>query len=285
MLRCGSSHWIADLSTADFPPPACLPDRPRAPCHAISGTLPSPATLHARPPRAISTTLPSACPPAFLPAGPSQLAQPGYPLRSGFLATLAYYLLVHVAGVLTRAEGRGLVISVFVAYDLAAGLTGLPMDYTAPFGKLFHTVRVAHGCSPETAGQEQRRGSCGATRNQASRGSLVISFGGCSSPAMLMPLTGAPACRQPSLSPNMHLDFPPQLLPPSLIRCLQVTLIPEPGKQERGRTAARATKSSPPRTPSPPALHRSGTETALQDVPPSSTRRRSTRRRTAAGKQ
>jgi hypothetical protein len=75
-------------------------------------------------------------------AGPSELAQPGYSLWSAFLVSLATYLLVPVAGLLSEAEALALVTSVLVGHAVAAEITGRPLDFTEPFARLFHLVGV-----------------------------------------------------------------------------------------------------------------------------------------------
>ena len=79
-------------------------------------------------------------------AGPTELAQPGFSLWSGLLAALASYLLVHVGQLLSEAESLALVTTVLLAHALAAEATGLPLDFTEPFVRLFHLVRLLGGC-------------------------------------------------------------------------------------------------------------------------------------------
>lgn len=80
-----------------------------------------------------------------LPAGPSELAQPGFPLWSAFLCSLLNYVLVHVARALSVEEGLALVTTLLVVQGLTNDLTGQHIDFTQPFARLFHAVRVA-GC-------------------------------------------------------------------------------------------------------------------------------------------
>lgn len=73
-------------------------------------------------------------------AGPAELTAPGWPWRSGALASTAYYLLVHVSGVVNPREGKVLVTSVFVAHGLLSDFSGLPLDFTEPVARLLHTM-------------------------------------------------------------------------------------------------------------------------------------------------
>ena len=86
--------------------------------------------LYSSPPAARCTPL----------AGPSQLVRPTFPLRSAAITSLAYYLAVHVLGLLSQSEGRGLVTSLFVAHSLAESVSGQVLDWTAPLARLFHAL-------------------------------------------------------------------------------------------------------------------------------------------------
>eukprot|EP00887_Chlorella_sp_A99_P001096 scaffold14.g1096.t1 len=74
--------------------------------------------------------------------GPSEIARPGFPLRSALIASAAYYVLVHWAALLTAAEGRGLVLLVCVGHAVAAAAAGRQLDWTAPVARAFHAVTL-----------------------------------------------------------------------------------------------------------------------------------------------
>lgn len=66
---------------------------------------------------------------------------PGFPIRSGFTAALAYWFLVHVFGHLTPAEGYALVTTLFLGHGILSDLLGVPLDFT------HLPARIAHGLS------------------------------------------------------------------------------------------------------------------------------------------
>lgn len=75
-------------------------------------------------------------------AGPSELHQPSYVLRSAALLACLQYGLVHALGLLSVQQGLGLATSLLVAHSLATDLTGQPCDFTAPLGALFHKLTL-----------------------------------------------------------------------------------------------------------------------------------------------
>lgn len=56
--------------------------------------------------------------------GPAEIAEPGFAARSGFVGSLAYWLLVHVYGALQPLEAKALVVTVFMAHGLLVDLFG-----------------------------------------------------------------------------------------------------------------------------------------------------------------
>lgn len=74
------------------------------------------------------------------PSGPSEIAQPGFALRTGMFGSLTYWLAVHVFEVLKPREGGALLVTIFVAHGLASDLVGQPLDYTHPIAYVLHTL-------------------------------------------------------------------------------------------------------------------------------------------------
>lgn len=72
--------------------------------------------------------------------GPSDVTQPGFPLRSAFFGSLLYWVSVYFLGALKPAEGAALVTSVFVAHALASDLSGRPLDFTLPLARAAHAA-------------------------------------------------------------------------------------------------------------------------------------------------
>jgi hypothetical protein len=56
----------------------------------------------------------------LLVAGPSEVTEPGFPLRTGFFGSLMYWVTVYFLGVLKPAEGAALVTTIFIAHAVAS---------------------------------------------------------------------------------------------------------------------------------------------------------------------
>lgn len=74
--------------------------------------------------------------------GPTEIALPGFTTWSAFLASMAAFVLVHATHLLSEQEALGLITTVLVAHGVSAELIGLPLDFTQPVAKLFHTVSL-----------------------------------------------------------------------------------------------------------------------------------------------
>ncbi len=107
-------------------------------------------------------------------AGPSELAQPGYPLRSAAFATVTYWSLVHVLHFLSNKEGLALITTLFVVHAIAADVQGTALDYTSPVAEVLLKVRKASVHGRLDLGERLKR--IRKLRSIHSAGPLAVSF-------------------------------------------------------------------------------------------------------------
>lgn len=74
--------------------------------------------------------------------GNSEIAEPGFPIRSGFFGSLLYWTSVYGMGWLKPSEGAALVIAILVAHGVLSDLSGRPLDFTYPIAKAAHTLTL-----------------------------------------------------------------------------------------------------------------------------------------------
>jgi hypothetical protein len=65
---------------------------------------------------------------------------PGFPIRSGFSATLIYWFTVHVYSHLTAAEGHALIVTLFVLHGILSDIVGSPLDFTYLPARITHAL-------------------------------------------------------------------------------------------------------------------------------------------------
>lgn len=72
--------------------------------------------------------------------GSAEIAEPAFAARSGFAASLLYWLTVHVYGSLTPLEGKALITTLFIAHGLLVDIFGWHFDFTMPPAYVAHTL-------------------------------------------------------------------------------------------------------------------------------------------------
>lgn len=83
-----------------------------------------------------------------------EVASPTYALRSSLIGSMAHYLLVHVLGAFSPAQGEGLLLLVFLAHTLADDVLGTTYDYTVPIIDVFATCTLIN--LPKSTSQARR---------------------------------------------------------------------------------------------------------------------------------
>jgi len=73
-------------------------------------------------------------------SGPPEISVPSFAARSGFLGAAGYWLAVHVYRVLTPAEGKALITTLFLAHGALSDLVSAPLDWTHPLAALAHAM-------------------------------------------------------------------------------------------------------------------------------------------------
>jgi hypothetical protein len=85
-----------------------------------------------------------------------EVATPTYALRSSLIGAMAHYLLVHVLGAFSSAQGEGLLVLVFLAHTLADDVLGTTYDYTVPIIDIFATCTLINAPKASSHGRRGR---------------------------------------------------------------------------------------------------------------------------------
>ena len=81
------------------------------------------------------------------------------------LATTSYYLLAHVAEMLSQKEAKDLLTLIFIGHGILADVLGRPLDFTQPIAWLLHVVlnvpipgqKPATPISNQSGGKEDKK--------------------------------------------------------------------------------------------------------------------------------
>jgi hypothetical protein len=173
--------------------------------------------------------------------GRAEMTEPGFTSRSAFVASAAYYILAHGAGLVEPRAAAGLVVTALMVHTGLTEPLGRPLDFTEPIAQAVHMIWWAGGGeggwgpgAGALVGPRLHEGSA----QRGREGRVAPARGRGAAPRSMLPLR-APA--------TLHQN-PPRAPCPLAPSCR--SFVPRPGELIVAAATTAAKASTPAATPS-----------------------------------